>query len=56
MYNYNELLDENIKILDESNKILRQKSVDVTFPLDEDIFAPPPLIPIKLYGIYIGGS
>ena len=26
----------NIKILDESNKILRQKSVDVTFPLDEE--------------------
>ena len=26
----------NIKILDESNKILRQKSVDVTFPLDQE--------------------
>ena len=26
----------NIKILDESNKILRQKSKDVTFPLDEE--------------------
>lgn len=27
----------NIKILDESNKILRQKSTDVTFPLDEKL-------------------
>ncbi len=27
----------NIKILDESNKILRQKSTDVTFPLDENL-------------------
>ena len=26
----------NIKILDESNKILRQKSKDVTFPLDKE--------------------
>lgn len=27
----------NIKILDESNKILRQKSKDVTFPLDDKL-------------------
>ena len=27
----------NIKILDESNKILRQKSTDVTFPLDDKL-------------------
>ena len=27
----------NIKILDESNKILRQKSTDVTFPLDNKL-------------------
>ena len=27
----------NIKILDESNKILRQKSTDVTFPLDDNL-------------------
>ena len=27
----------NIKILDESNKILHQKSTDVTFPLDNDL-------------------
>lgn len=27
----------NIKILDESNKILRKKSVDVTFPLDSKL-------------------
>lgn len=27
----------NIKILDESNKLLRQKSTDVTFPLDENL-------------------
>ena len=26
----------NIKILDESNKILRKKSIDVTFPLDKE--------------------
>ena len=26
----------NIKILDESNKILRQKSVDAIFPLDDE--------------------
>ena len=27
----------NIKILDENNKILRQKSTDVTFPLDDNL-------------------
>lgn len=27
----------NIKILDESNKLLRQKSTDVTFPLDDNL-------------------
>lgn len=27
----------NIKILDESNKILRKKSIDVTFPLSDDL-------------------
>lgn len=27
----------NIKILDESNKILRQKSTDVTFPLEDNL-------------------
>ena len=27
----------NIKILDESNKILHQKSLDVSFPLDKDL-------------------
>ena len=26
----------NIKILDESNKVLHQKSKEVTFPLDEE--------------------